>query len=158
MSFSNDAVLDGAATMEGSLEDVTGITTPRGALQFSTDTHTIEEPAEGPAPWEFATEEAVPTKKSLEGPTHLLVAVSNSTEGLTALKAQHDGQRKLELPIVITPAGQKCYTLPSQLPLWNIFPQPLVNQRGDTTAGAQGQGELGIKGQKNTYELQSCIP
>ena len=39
----------------GSLEDVTGVTIPRGALLTSTSTPTEEEPTEGPAPLEVAT-------------------------------------------------------------------------------------------------------
>ena len=87
MSFSNDAVLDGVALLEGSLEDITGVTIPRVPLLTSTSTPTKEESTEGPAPPEVATEEAAPTRKPHEGPTLLPVAVDNSAEGLTAPQA-----------------------------------------------------------------------
>ena len=87
MSFSNDAILDGATSLKGSVEDVTGVTIPRGTLPTSTGTCTEEEPTEGPAPLKVATEEAAPTGKPLKGPTHLPVTVDNSAEELTAPKA-----------------------------------------------------------------------
>ena len=87
VSFSDDAVLDSATSLEGSLEDLTRVTIPRDAPLTSTSTSTKEEPAEGPAPLEVATEEADPTGKPLKGPTHPLVAVNDPAEGLTALQA-----------------------------------------------------------------------
>ena len=68
VSFSDDAILDGAASLEGSLEDVTGVTIPRDALLTSTSTSTKEEPAEGPEPLEVATKEAAPAWKPQKGP------------------------------------------------------------------------------------------
>ena len=105
MSFSDDAILDGAASLEGSVEDVTGVPIPRGALPTSIDTPTKEEPTEGPTPMEVGTKEAATTEKILEGPTHPLVVVDNSAEGLTTPQTQHEGQRKLEAPRVITTVG-----------------------------------------------------
>ena len=87
VSFCHDAILDGAALPEGSLEDITGVTIPRGALPTSTGTPTEEEPTEGPAPLEVATEEVASSGKLLKGPTHLPVAVNDSAEGLTAPQA-----------------------------------------------------------------------
>ena len=84
VSFSNDAFLDSAISLEGSLEDVTGVTIPMGAWLTSTTTPTEEEPTERVAPPEVATEEVAPTRKPLNGPTHLPVAVNDSAEGLTA--------------------------------------------------------------------------
>ena len=63
VSFSDDAILDGAASLEGSLEDLTGVTIPGDALPASTSTSIKEEPAEEPAPMEVTTEEAAPTMK-----------------------------------------------------------------------------------------------
>ena len=45
MSFSNDAILDGATSQEGSLEDLTRVTIPGDALPASINTSTEEEPA-----------------------------------------------------------------------------------------------------------------
>ena len=87
MSFFNDAILDSATSLEGSLQDLTGVTIPRDTLLASTGTSTKEEPAEEPAPTEVATGEAAPSGKPLKGPTHPLVTVDNPTEGLTALQA-----------------------------------------------------------------------
>ena len=87
MSFSDDAILDGAAPPEGSLEDVTRVTIPRGTLPTSTSTPTKEEPTEGPAPLEVASEEVAPTRKPFKGPTHLPVTVNDSAEGLTVPQA-----------------------------------------------------------------------
>ena len=87
VSFSDDAVLDGAASQEESLEDLTGVTIPGDTLTASMDASTKEEPAEVPAPMEVTTEEAAPTMKPLKGPTHPPVAVNDLTEGLTALQA-----------------------------------------------------------------------
>ena len=80
MSFSDDAILDGATSPEGSQEYVTGVTIPRGTLPTSTSTPTEEESAEGPAPLDVATKEAAPTRKPLKGPTHPLVAVNDSAQ------------------------------------------------------------------------------
>ena len=98
VSLSDDAILDGATLLEGSLEDITRVTIPWGALTTSTSTPTKEEPVEGPAPLEVVTEEAVPTRKPCKRATHLLVAVNDSAEGLTAPQAQHEEQGKLEAP------------------------------------------------------------
>ena len=87
MSFSNDAILDGATSPEGSLEDVTRVAILRSASLTSTSTSTKEEPTKGPAPLEDATEEAAPTGKPLKIPTHLPVAVDDSAGGLTAPQA-----------------------------------------------------------------------
>ena len=87
MSFSNDAILDGAASLEGSLEDLTRVTIPRDALPASPGTSTKEKPAKEPAPMEVATKEAAPTGKPLKGPTLPLVTVNKPTEGPTALQA-----------------------------------------------------------------------
>ena len=87
MSFSNDAILDSAASLEGSLEDLTGVTIPTDALLASTGTSTKEEPAKDQAPIEVTTKEAAPTGKPLRGPTHLPVTVNNPAEGQTALQA-----------------------------------------------------------------------
>ena len=78
VSFSDDAIVDGTTSWDGPLEDVTGVIIPRGTLPTSTSTPTKEEPAEGPAPLEVATEEEAPAGKPLKGPTHLPVAVNNS--------------------------------------------------------------------------------
>ena len=87
VSFSNDAHLDGAASQEGSLEDLTRVTIPGDTLLASTSTSTEEEPSEEPTPMEVTTEEAVPTMKPLKGPTHPPVTVNNPTERPTALQA-----------------------------------------------------------------------
>ena len=87
MSFSDDAILDGATSQEGSLKDLTGVTIPRDALPASTGTSTKEEPAEEPVPMEVATKEAASTRKPLKEPTHLLVTVDDPTGELTALQA-----------------------------------------------------------------------
>ena len=86
MSFSDDAILDGATSQEGCLTDLTGITIPRNTLPTSTSTSTEKEPVEESAPMEVVTEEAVPAGKPLEGPTHLLVTIDDPTEELTALQ------------------------------------------------------------------------
>ena len=88
--FSDDAVLDGAASLEGSLEDLTRVTIPRNVPLASTGTSTEEESAEEQAPTEVATEEAAPTGKPLKGPTHLLVTVDDPAEEPTALQVRHE--------------------------------------------------------------------
>ena len=70
VSFSKDVILDGAAPQEGSLMDPTKVTIPRNDPPVSTSSSTKKEPAEEPAPTEVVTEEAVPTGRPLEGPTH----------------------------------------------------------------------------------------
>ena len=105
MFFSNDAILDGAPSQEGSLEDLTGVTMPRNTLSASTGTSTEEEPSEEPAPMEVTTEEAAPTGKPLKGPTHPLVTVNDPAEEPTALQVQHEEQMKVRLPIVASPVG-----------------------------------------------------
>ena len=98
VSFSDDAVLDGAASQEGSLEDLTVVTIPRNAPLASTSTSTEEEPAEEPAPMEVTTKEAAPTRKPLKGPTHQPVTVDNPAEEATALQVLHEEQTKVEAP------------------------------------------------------------
>ena len=98
VSFSDDAILDGATSQEGSLEDLAGVTIPGDALPASTGTSTEEEPAEGQAPMEVTTKEAAPVMKPLKGPTDLLVTVDDPTERPTTLQAQHEEQRKVEAP------------------------------------------------------------
>ena len=98
MSFSNDAILDGAAPKEGSLMDPTEVTIPRDAPLVSTGTFTKKEPTEELAPMEVVTEEAAPTGRPLEGPIHLLVTVDDATEELTALQVQHGEKTKVETP------------------------------------------------------------
>ena len=84
--FSNDVVLDGAASQEVSLEDLTGVTIPRNTPPASTSTSTEEEPTEEPAPMEVATAEAAPTRKPLKGPTHPPVTIDDPTEEPTDLQ------------------------------------------------------------------------
>ena len=158
MSFSNDAILDGATSPEGSLEDVTGVTIPRGALPTSTSTPTEEEPMEGPAPLEVATEEAACAGKPLRGPTPLLVAVDDSTEGLTAPQAQHKEWRKIEAPHSGYPGWTK--VLHPSWPVTTAEPilPALSGLKGRHCSWSMGGGELGIEEQKNTYKLLSCIP
>ena len=98
VSFTDGTILDSAASLEGSLEDVTGVAIPRGTMPTSTCTPIEEETAKEPVPPEVATKEAAPAEKPLEEPTHLLVAVDDPTEELTATQAQHKGQRKTEAP------------------------------------------------------------
>ena len=85
-SFSDDAILDGAASQEGSLEDLNGVTILRNNLLASPNTSTEEEPAEEPAPTEVATEEAAPAGKPLKGPTCPPVTVNDPAEEPTALQ------------------------------------------------------------------------
>ena len=87
MSFSDDAVLDGATSQEGSLEDLTGVTIPGDAPLASTGASTKEEPAEEPTPMEVTTKEAAPIMKPFKGSTHLLVTVDNPAGRPTALQA-----------------------------------------------------------------------
>ena len=86
MPFSYDAILDGATSQEGSLEDITRLTIPRSTPPASTSTSTEEEPAEEPAPMEVVTKETAPTRKPLEGPTHLPVTINNPAEEPNALR------------------------------------------------------------------------
>ena len=109
MSFSDDTSLDGATSLEGSLEDVTGVAIPRGPSPTSAGTPTEEE----------ATEEAAPTKKPLEGPTHLPVTV-NDCRGTdhspgTTQRTEENGGSPWWLPQLdksVTPslAGYHCRT------------------------------------------------
>ena len=154
MPFSDDAILDGATSPEGSLEDVTRVTVPRGASLTSASTPTKEEPAEGPPPLEVVTKEASPRKPHM-GPTHLPVAVDDSTEGLTAPKAQHKEQRKLEAPHSGYPGCTDVLHPPQPVTTAEPIPQPVVNQRGDTAAGAQGESSASKSGRKPTNHGKS---
>ena len=80
VSFSNDAILDGASSQEGSLTDLTGVTIPRNALPTSTGTSTEKEPTEESASMEVVTEKAAPTGKPLK------VTINDLAEELTALQ------------------------------------------------------------------------
>ena len=135
VSFSNDAILDGAASLEGSLEDVNGVAIPRGALLASTGTPT-EEVAEGPAPLEVATEEAAPTRKPLMGPTHPPVAVDNPT-------AEENGGSPQWLPWLdksVTPflASYHCRTN-SPSPQWIEGETPQLECRGKESSASKGR-------------------
>ena len=127
VSFSNDAILDGATSQEWLLEDLTGLTIPRTALPASTGTSTEEEPVEKPAPTEVTTEETAPTGEPLKGPTHPAVTTNNPTEGPTAPQVQHEEHTKVEAPHSGFPGWTKVLHLPSQLPLQNKSPWPLEN-------------------------------
>ena len=98
VSFSNDAILDGATSQEGCLEGLTGVTIPRNALPAPTSTSTEEESMEKPAPTEVTTEGAAPTGEPFKGPTHLAVTVGNPAEEPTTPQVQHEEQIKIEAP------------------------------------------------------------
>ena len=130
LSFSDDAVLDGATSLEGSMEDVTRETIPRDTPPTSTSTPTEEEPTEWPAPLEAATKEAAPAGKPLKGPTHLLVAADDPAEGLTALQAQHKKQRKMEAPHSGYPAWTKVLHPPQLVTTAEQIPLDLGGLKG----------------------------
>ena len=161
MSFSNDVVLDGAASPEGSPEDITRVTIPRGASLTSTSTPTEEEPAEGPAPLEVATKEAAPTRKPLEGPTHLPVAVNNSAEGLTAPQAQHEEQRKMEAPHSDYPRWTKVLHPPQPVTTAEPIPPALSGLKGrhhSQSAGGRRAQHQRVEECLQTAELHPMIP
>ena len=130
MTFSNDTILDGAASPEWSLEDVTGVAIPRGALPTSVSTPTKEEAAEEPAPLEIATEEAAPTEKPLEGPPHPPVAVNDSAEGLPAPHGQPKEQKKMEAPHGGYPSWMKVLHPPWPVTTVEPIPPPLCGLKG----------------------------
>ena len=162
MSFSNDAILDGAISPEGSLEDVTGVTIPTGTSLTSTSTPTKEETAEGLAPPEVATEEVAPTRKPLKGPTHPLVAVDNSTEGTDCSpgltqRAKENGR----LPIVATPAGQKCLHPLQLVTAVEPIPPVLGGSKGrhhNQSAGGRRAWHWRVKECLQTAELHPVWP
>ena len=158
MSFSDETILDGTALHDGSLEDVTGVTISRGTLPTSTSTPTKEEPAEGLASLEVATEEVAPAGKLCKGPTHPPVAVNDSAEGLTAPQAQHKEQGKLEAPHSGYPSWMKVLH-PSQ-PVTAAEPIPLAHGglKGRHHSWSMGAGEPIIEEWKNTYKPWYCIP
>ena len=127
VSFSDDVVLDGATSQEGSLEDLTGVTIPRNALPASTSTSTEEEPTEKPAPTEVTTTEAAPSRKPLKGPTHLPVTIDNPTVELTALQVQHEEQMKVEDPHSGFPSWTKVLHPPRPVMATEEISQPLVS-------------------------------
>ena len=98
VTFSDDAILDGAALQEGSLEDQTGETIPRNTQLASTDVSTEEEPAKKPAPTEVTTKEVAPAEEPLEGPTILAATVGKPAEKPITPQVQHEEQAKVEDP------------------------------------------------------------
>ena len=144
MSFSNDVILDGATSQEGSLEDLTGVTTPRNAPLASTSTSTEEEPTEKPEPTEVTTKEAGTTREPLKRPTHLVVTISNPAEKPTAPQVQGEEQTKVEAPHSGFSIWMKVLHPPQLVTTAEQTPQPSVSWSEDTTARVLGGGELGI--------------
>ena len=170
VTFSDDAILDGAALQERSLEDQTGVTIARKIQQASTRVSTEEEPTKELVPTKVSTEEAAPTEEPSEEmdstgdpiedqPSQWPLPASQQKSQLLPRCGMRRRERE-RFPIVISPVGQRYCILPSQ---WLLSDKPLwlsVSQGEDTTAGVQGGGELGIKEQKNADKLcrQSQIP
>ena len=134
VTFSDDAILDGAALQERSLEGQTGVTIPRETKMAPTELSTEEKPSKELVPTEVSTEEvaptedpneetnptvvttkeAAPTGEPIEGLTILAATVSKPAEGPDIPPVQHEEKGKGEVPHSDFPAWTKVLH-PSQL-------------------------------------------